>query len=83
MPSNKAQSEDRKGGGVEIGCILRNVTQCTGNMLTVDVYPHPVVYASILPPSCKDRSACTQQQHFLEEEENLICPFTCLCFFDL
>lgn len=80
MPLNKAQSEDRKGEGGEIGYILRNVMQCTGNTLTVDTYTLPVVHVSILPPSCTDGSACAQQQHLLEGQKNLICPFTYLWF---
>lgn len=83
MPSNKAQSEDRKGGGKETGYTLRNRMQCTGNTLTVDTYTPPVVYVSILPLPRKDGTAWAQQQHFLQEEKNLICPFTYLWFFDL
>lgn len=83
MPLSKSQSEDRNGGGGEIGCILRNVMQCTGNSLTVDKYTPPVVYVFILPPSRKDGSACAQRQHFLEAEKYLMCPFTYLWLFDV
>jgi len=57
--------------------------QYTGNTLTVDIYNFPVVYVSILPSLGKHGIACAQLQHFLEEERNLICPFSYLCFFDL
>lgn len=44
-----------------------DVIQSTGNSLTVNAYPLPVVYV----PSCKDGSICAQQHHFLKEEKNL------------
>lgn len=67
MPSNKAQSEDRKGRG-EIQCILRLITelltviQGTGN--TVDTYTLPGVHV----PSCENGSICAQQHPSLQKE---------------
>lgn len=59
VPLNISQSEDRKGGG-EKAYILRNVMQCTGNILPV-----------VLPLSCEYGSMCVKQRLFLEEELKL------------
>lgn len=53
----------------------------TKSPLAVYIYTLPVVYISILPPSCNGGGTCAQQHHFLEEERILSCPFTYLCFF--
>lgn len=76
MTSNKAQNEDRKGGGREIGCFLRGDSGHRKQALTVDACTPPVVCV----PLCKDGRICAQEHPCLGEEKNLSLSFNLSVF---